>query len=102
VRASPPESHTRDRLLQAAVDVFASRGYHGATVDDIVAAADTSKGTFYYYFPSKQGIFLKLLAQLAGIVETGVERAILASGGRSPRSRPPFESSWKPQPRTGT
>lgn len=72
---------TRERLLQAALDVFAARGYHGTTVDDIVAASRTSKGAFYHYFPSKQGIFLELLDQLAGMVEAGVEAAIAVEHG---------------------
>lgn len=75
-RRSAIESATRERLVQAAMDVFAARGYHGTTVDDIVAASESSKGAFYYYFPSKQGIFLELLGQLAKIVEAGVEVAI--------------------------
>jgi AcrR family transcriptional regulator len=70
------ETATRDRLLQAAMDVFAQRGYHGATVDDIVGASETSKGAFYHYFPSKQGIFLTLLDRLVEMVEVGVESAI--------------------------
>ncbi|MDR7483182.1 MAG: TetR/AcrR family transcriptional regulator [Armatimonadota bacterium] len=72
---------TRERLLQAALDVFAARGYHGTTVDDIVAASGTSKGAFYHHFPSKQGIFLRLLDRLAGIVEAGVEAAIAQEHG---------------------
>jgi AcrR family transcriptional regulator len=75
-RRATLESATKDRLLQAAMDVFADRGYHGATVDDIVAASETSKGAFYHYFPSKQGVFLRLLEQLADLVEAGVETAI--------------------------
>lgn len=72
---------TRDRLLAAAVDVFAVKGYHGAIVDDIVAASKTSKGAFYHYFPSKQGIFLTLMGDLATLVEQGVESAIAAEQG---------------------
>jgi AcrR family transcriptional regulator len=75
-RRSNVESVTRDRLVQAAMDVFAARGYHGTTVDDIVAASATSKGAFYHYFPSKQGIFLHLLDRLAELVEASVESAI--------------------------
>lgn len=75
-RRSSVESATRDRLVQAAMDVFAARGYHGTTVDDIVAASETSKGAFYHYFPSKQGIFLHLLDRLTELVEAGVETAI--------------------------
>jgi AcrR family transcriptional regulator len=80
-RRATPDSPTRDRLIQAAMDTFAQRGYHGATVDDIVAASETSKGAFYHYFPSKQGIFLSLLEQLVQMVEAGVELAIAQEEG---------------------
>ena len=75
-KRSTLETATRDRLVQAAMDVFSQHGFHGTTVDDIVAASQTSKGAFYHYFPSKQGIFLNLLDRLAAMVETGVEAAI--------------------------
>jgi len=58
------------------MDVFARQGYHGTTVDDIVTASQSSKGAFYHYFPSKQGIFLELLSRLADMVEAGVDGAI--------------------------
>jgi AcrR family transcriptional regulator len=76
IRRVTLDTPTRDRLVQAAMDVFAERGYHGATVDDIVAASGTSKGAFYHYFSSKQAIFLSLLDQLVEMVEAGVELAI--------------------------
>ena len=75
------ESPTRDRLIQAAMDVFAQKGYHGATVDDIVAASVTSKGAFYHYFSSKREIFVSLLDQLVAMVEAGVEGAIAREDG---------------------
>jgi AcrR family transcriptional regulator len=80
-KRSTLETATRDRLVQAAMDVFSQRGFHGTTVDDIVAASQTSKGAFYHYFPSKQGIFLNLLDRLAAMVETGVEAAISEEQG---------------------
>jgi AcrR family transcriptional regulator len=63
------------------MDVFASKGYHGAVVDDIVAASHTSKGAFYHYFPSKQAIFLALMDVLGNLVEKGVEAAIAEEAG---------------------
>lgn len=75
------ETATRERILQAAMDVFATRGYHGATVDDIVAASASSKGAFYHYFPNKQAIFMQLLDHLADMVEGGVELAIGSEDG---------------------
>ncbi|MGH2485761.1 MAG: TetR/AcrR family transcriptional regulator, partial [Ktedonobacterales bacterium] len=48
-------------MLDAAEDVFARKGYHGAVVDDIIRASDSSKGGFYFHFPNKQAIFLALI-----------------------------------------
>jgi len=47
---------TRDRLFQAALRLFAERGYLATTVEDITEAADVGKGTFFNYFPSKEHV----------------------------------------------
>jgi AcrR family transcriptional regulator len=52
---------TRARILQAAEDCFARRGYDAASVAEICRAAGVSKGAFYHHFPSKQALFLELL-----------------------------------------
>ncbi|MDQ7843118.1 MAG: TetR/AcrR family transcriptional regulator [Armatimonadota bacterium] len=78
---STAEAATRDRILTAAVEVFARKGYHGAGVEDIVQASRTSKGAFYHYFPSKQAIFLTLMDDLAALVEQSVEAAISSERG---------------------
>jgi AcrR family transcriptional regulator len=67
---------TRRRLLDAAERVFAKKGYHGAVVDDIIRAADSSKGGFYFHFPNKQAIFLSLLDALVPKLAAAVDRAI--------------------------
>ena len=72
---SSPDA-TRRRILDAALDVFGERGYHAAAVDEIVARADASKGTFYFHFPNKQGIFLALADEGARRLAAGVERAV--------------------------
>ncbi|HEV8640457.1 MAG TPA: helix-turn-helix domain-containing protein [Methylomirabilota bacterium] len=41
---------TRDKILSAALEVFAGKGYHRAIVDDIVRASGTSKGAVYHHF----------------------------------------------------
>ena len=48
---------TRNKILTAAVDVFAAKGLNGATVDDIAAVAGVNKQRLYAYFGSKQGLF---------------------------------------------
>ena len=51
---------THARILEAAMEHFASQGYNAASVDDICAAAGVSKGAFYHHFPSKQAVFFAL------------------------------------------
>ena len=55
------DTNRRAQLLAAAREVFASKGYHDAKVDDIVAAADVAKGTFYLYFKDKRSVFSELV-----------------------------------------
>ncbi len=69
---------TRQRLLDAAETVFADKGYHGAAVDDIARASDSSKGGFYFHFPNKEAIFLALVDSLTPRLEAAIERAISA------------------------
>jgi AcrR family transcriptional regulator len=55
---------TRRSLLEAGAEILPVRGYHEARVDDIVAAAGVSHGTFYRYFDSKDDFF-RVLAEAA-------------------------------------
>jgi AcrR family transcriptional regulator len=52
---------TRDRLLRAAADVFAQRGYDGTRVADIAAAAGMSNGALYAHFGSKAELLVAAL-----------------------------------------
>jgi len=76
--ATRDKDATRQRLLDAAEQVFAERGYHGAVVDDIIRASDSSKGGFYFHFPNKQAIFLALIDALVPKLAVAVDRAIAA------------------------
>jgi len=67
---------TRNRILDAAVNVFATKGYHDTKVDDIVRASNTSKGSFYFYFPSKQEIFRALVDTFADLLESRLRKRL--------------------------
>lgn len=55
------KAERRVQLLRAARDVFVTKGFHDAKVDDIVALANVAKGTFYLYFPDKRSVFAELV-----------------------------------------
>ncbi|HVB92343.1 MAG TPA: TetR/AcrR family transcriptional regulator [Acidimicrobiales bacterium] len=54
---------TRQYLLQAAAEVFAARGFHEATLDEVAAAAGFTKGAVYSNFKNKEDLFLALLEE---------------------------------------
>jgi AcrR family transcriptional regulator len=58
------------KIIQVATKVFASDGYENASVDMIVEKAGVAKGTFYYYFKTKDDLFLSMF-------KTGVEQLSL-------------------------
>jgi AcrR family transcriptional regulator len=55
---------TREYLLEAAARVFADRGFHGASLDQVAAAAGFTKGAVYSNFKNKEDLFLALIESL--------------------------------------
>jgi AcrR family transcriptional regulator len=62
---------TRDVLLDAAAEIFAERGFHGATLDQIADAAGFSKGAVYHNFASKDDLFLALIQRQSDAIVQG-------------------------------
>lgn len=92
-RKSPPRprkrltaEQRRAAILEAAVAVFADRGYHAASIDDVATAAGISKALIYEHFESKQELYVSLLDQeadelfarlasaVAGVADPGAPR----------------------------
>ncbi len=81
----------KDQLLEAAVWVFARKGYRGASIGHIIERAGVARGTFYLYFDGKEQIFLAIveafhdritaaLAAADGLADIGTDaRALLVS-----------------------
>lgn len=51
---------TKSRIVKAAWNLFYKKGYDHTTVEDIIAASKTSKGTFYHYFKGKESLLNSL------------------------------------------
>ena len=54
---------SRERILEAALQLFSSQGYRATSVRDIAAGAGVSTGNVYHHFPDKEAIYLTLLDQ---------------------------------------
>jgi AcrR family transcriptional regulator len=69
---------TRQRILDAALSVFARKGFHDTRMDDIVEKAESSKGAVYFHFPGKEKLFLALIDEFAHILEKRLMESIAA------------------------
>lgn len=61
-----------ERIIDAALNRFLSRGYHATSVDDIAKEAGVTKGAVYFYFESKSAVLLALLDEIEGLVVDGL------------------------------
>jgi AcrR family transcriptional regulator len=77
----------RTRLVAAAIGLFARKGYAATTVREIVEAAGVTKPVLYYYFGSKEGIFLELMREAMVEFEATIAVALAVPGGASEKIR---------------
>jgi len=70
---------TKEKIYAAAVKIFAKEGFEKTTVDDIAAKSKLAKGTMYYYFKSKDEIFLEMIdsgiSKFNAALEEGMKEA---------------------------
>ncbi|HEY4027375.1 MAG TPA: TetR/AcrR family transcriptional regulator [Candidatus Dormibacteraeota bacterium] len=69
------KARTRVELIAAAARVFARKGFHAATVDDVALEAGFTKGAFYSNFESKEDVFVELVADRSRSWTIAVARA---------------------------
>ncbi|MCC6225586.1 MAG: TetR/AcrR family transcriptional regulator [Microthrixaceae bacterium] len=60
-RLTPRGEERRAQLIAHATRLFATKGYHSCSVADIVEGVGVGKGVFYWYFPSKEELFVEIL-----------------------------------------
>jgi len=74
------DSHNkRQQILDAAYIIFSRKGYHRATVDEIIALADTGKGTVYNYFVNKEQLFYTLVKERSTPFEAILTKIVTSS-----------------------
>lgn len=83
-QAPRPRGDKRQRIVDAAVKVFAKRGFHATRVSDIASAAGVADGTIYLYFKSKDALLVSLF-------ESHVDRLLAFLEKELPRAASPSE-----------
>ena len=64
------------RILRAAVKLFAEKGFDATTVQEVVAAAEVTKGALYHYFDSKDDLLYEIYHSLIGLQTADLDRII--------------------------
>ncbi|MGH7847271.1 MAG: TetR/AcrR family transcriptional regulator [Candidatus Binatia bacterium] len=87
---------TRQRIVEGAFEVFAKKGYHQATMDEIASVSQVSKGGLYFHFPSKQDLFLALADAAANLLIGKMEQGMQTNGlRRRQKMRLAIESAFQ-------
>ena len=55
------KSETSQKIVDVAINLFASKGFKGTSIRDIANAADTTVSNIYYYFGNKEGLLFAIL-----------------------------------------
>jgi AcrR family transcriptional regulator len=80
-----PRHERRRQLLDAALEVFVSRGYHAAAMDEIAERAGVSKPVLYQHFPGKLDLYLALLDESVDTLVETVRGALRSTADNKQR-----------------
>lgn len=85
LRAQRLRNERRLQILEVARQLFAQRGYHATSIQDLLDRADIARGTFYLHFDSKRAIFDELVDEFLARIRSVVRVVDLA-----PTAPPPL------------
>ena len=83
-----PAARRRRQLLDVALELFAARGYHTTSMNDIAEAAGVTKPVLYQHFRSKRELYLELLEDVGGRLRDVIGKATSEAPNPQNRSRP--------------
>jgi AcrR family transcriptional regulator len=73
------KDQTKDKILAVAARMFGKYGFQKTTVDEIAHTAHKAKGSVYYYYKSKEDLFLAVVTQEINVLKSGLTRVIVDS-----------------------
>ena len=86
----PPTTDTEERLLDAALTLFAEKGYEAASVREIIEATGVTRPVLYYYCSSKEDLFKRLVHWKHDEAYRGLGKNVPIVCERSCGDRSPF------------
>jgi len=76
-----PAAQRRTQLLDTAVTVFADKGYHATSMNDVADAAGVTKPVLYQHFSSKRELFVELLTEIGAELQDTIGKATAEAAG---------------------
>lgn len=73
------KDQTKEKILTVAARMFGKYGFQKTTVDEIARTAHKAKGSVYYYYKSKEDLFLAVVTQEINVLKSGLTRVIVDS-----------------------
>jgi len=76
-----PAAERREQLIETALAVFASQGYHDTSMNDLADAAGVTKPVLYQHFESKRALYRELLAEIGAALRDTIAKATAEATG---------------------
>jgi AcrR family transcriptional regulator len=76
-----PAAERRQQLLDVAVGVFATSGFHNTSMNDVAIAAGVTKPVLYQHFDSKRALYLEMLREIGGQLRDTIAKATVDAPG---------------------
>ena len=84
-RTRLPAAARKRQILDVALPLFADRGFHPTSMNDLATAAGVTKPVLYQHFRSKRDLYVELLAEVGGSLRETIAQA--ATGAQTPREQ---------------
>ena len=75
-KAISSKVNKKDEIVKVATKLFSNKSFHSVTMDEIADQAGVAKGTLYFYFYSKEKLYLQILEKTFGSIESILEREV--------------------------
>lgn len=90
-----PAAERRQQLLDSALGVFAAKGFHEASMNDVAEAAGVTKPVLYQHFASKRELYRELLGEIGGQLRDSIAKATADAPGPRQQIEAGFEAYFR-------
>ncbi|MFZ4720285.1 MAG: TetR/AcrR family transcriptional regulator [Ilumatobacteraceae bacterium] len=90
-----PAPARREQILDVSVQVFAQRGFHATSMNDVAEAAGVTKPVLYQHFDSKQDLYLALLEEAGTRLRNAVRKGVTDAGNGKEQTELGFKAYFR-------